>query len=286
MAPEAASGPSTARSAFSATAQILATKSSEHPGSSSGKGALRRKGSKIVSQIKKRSSLSVENAQAAQKALKYKRQGRQLVRLTPSMVKASAGVGVIKRRRQASISGQAPRKIPAQCLLYSRTGKCEAARRGQCALSHDPKKIVICGRWLRGTCSRSDCPLQHCIQPHLLPVCTFFLQGMCSNEDCPYLHVNLDPAAPVCRNFVRGYCPRGALCPHKHLTPKMVRDLRASKSFNIGCLASGKKAPSLPSQPQPSSALASLNSDLMKPAFLRDLDDEPLDTEALCFTLD
>ena len=37
--------------------------------SSSGKGGLRRKGSKIVSQIKKRSSLSVENAQAAQKVL-------------------------------------------------------------------------------------------------------------------------------------------------------------------------------------------------------------------------
>ncbi len=64
---------------------------------------------------------------------------------------------------------------------------------------------------------------------------------MCSNEDCPYLHVNFDPAAPICKDFVRGYCPRGAVCPHKHLTPKMVKELRASKSFQVGRIASSKK---------------------------------------------
>ncbi len=61
-------------------------------------------------------------------------------------------------------------------LDVRRTGKCEAARQGRCSLSHDPTKITICGRWLRGTCTRANCPLQHDLQPHLLPVCTFFLQ--------------------------------------------------------------------------------------------------------------
>ncbi|KAK9845135.1 hypothetical protein WJX74_011005 [Apatococcus lobatus] len=259
--------------------------------SSSGKGTLLRKGSRRVSRAGLKAP--AEGSQPVAKATTYARQGRQLVRLTPSMAKAISTRGIVKPRQPSSIRRnlaaarlRAPIKMPQQCLLYSRTGKCEAAKQGRCNCLHDPKKITICGRWLRGTCSRPNCPLQHCLQPHLLPVCTFFLQGMCSKEDCPYLHVNLDPAAPVCRDFVRGYCPRGAVCPHKHLTPKMVRELRASKSLSIGCLASSRKVPMHGSQPKPSPTLASLNSDLMKPAFLRDLDDEVLDRDGLRFNLD
>ena len=55
------------------------------------------------------------------------------------------------------------------------------------------------------------------------------LQGSCSNTDCPYLHVRLDPQAPACKDFLQGHCPRGAACPHKHLTARMLKELRATR---------------------------------------------------------
>ncbi len=60
------------------------------------------------------------------------------------------------------------------------------------------------------------------------------LQGLCSNTQCPYLHVNLDPLAPVCKAFLRGYCAAGAACRSKHLTKRMVRDLRAKHTLVAG----------------------------------------------------
>ena len=59
----------------------------------------------------------------------------------------------------------------------------------------------------------------------------FFAQGSCTKENCPYLHRKIDLGAPVCRAFVEGVCLRGALCPHKHLTARMVKELRASRSL-------------------------------------------------------
>ena len=42
-----------------------------------------------------------------------------------------------------------------------------------------------------------------------MPVCSFFLRGLCSKEDCPYLHVSVGREAQLCMDFVKGYCPRG-----------------------------------------------------------------------------
>ena len=50
-------------------------------------------------------------------------------------------------------------------------------------------------------------------------------------EDCPYAHVKVDPNAPVCQEFVAGHCPRGVACTKKHLTPRMIRQLRQSKAL-------------------------------------------------------
>ena len=60
------------------------------------------------------------------------------------------------------------------------------------------------------------------------------LQGLCSNTQCPYLHVNLDPSAPVCKAFLRGYCAAGAACRSKHLTKRMVQELRAKRTLVAG----------------------------------------------------
>lgn len=42
-----------------------------------------------------------------------------------------------------------------------------------------------------------------------MPVCSFFLRGVCTKEDCPYLHVSVGRDAEVCPDFIKGYCLRG-----------------------------------------------------------------------------
>lgn len=58
-------------------------------------------------------------------------------------------------------------------------------------------------------------------------------QGVCGKADCPYLHVNLGPGAAVCGAFLRGWCLSGATCRHRHLTPDMVRRLRAKRKLRM-----------------------------------------------------
>ena len=61
-------------------------------------------------------------------AATYARQGRQLVRLTPSIGKTALGAGIAKQRRTSSTRQRpalvqmrrVPPKAPQQCLLYSR----------------------------------------------------------------------------------------------------------------------------------------------------------------------
>ena len=56
-------------------------------------------------------------------------------------------------------------------------------------------------------------------------------QGLCSNAHCGYLHVKLEPGARACQAFLRGFCAAGASCLRLHVTPRMLRDLRASRSL-------------------------------------------------------
>ena len=57
-----------------------------------------------------------------------------------------------------------------------RTGKCEARDKEACRLAHDPDKVAVCPKWLAGSCTALDCPLQHELRPDLMPLCTFFLK--------------------------------------------------------------------------------------------------------------
>ncbi len=56
------------------------------------------------------------------------------------------------------------------------------------------------------------------------------LQG----ELCIYLHKELPASSGVCRAYAAGFCPKGQACTQKHLTPKMLRELRASRTLRAG----------------------------------------------------
>ena len=60
------------------------------------------------------------------------------------------------------------------------------------------------------------------------------LQGQCSKESCVYLHKELPASSGVCRAYAAGFCPKGQACTQKHLTPKMLRELRASRTLRAG----------------------------------------------------
>ncbi|MBN3302184.1 ZC3H3 protein, partial [Amia calva] len=101
-------------------------------------------------------------------------------------------------------------------MYYNRFGKCN---RGQsCPFTHDPDKVAVCTRFLRGTCKQTDgtCPFSHKVSKEKMPVCSYFLKGICNNSSCPYSHVYVSRKAAVCQDFVRGYCPLGEKCKKKH----------------------------------------------------------------------
>uniref|UniRef100_A0A8D3CT53 Zinc finger CCCH domain-containing protein 3 n=1 Tax=Scophthalmus maximus TaxID=52904 RepID=A0A8D3CT53_SCOMX len=102
------------------------------------------------------------------------------------------------------------------CMYYNRFGKCN--RGNSCPFIHDPDKVAVCTRFLRGTCKRADgtCPFSHKVAKEKMPVCSYFLRGICNNSDCPYSHVYVSRKAEVCQDFVRGYCPEGEKCKKKH----------------------------------------------------------------------
>ncbi|XP_029110900.1 zinc finger CCCH domain-containing protein 3 isoform X1 [Scleropages formosus] len=102
------------------------------------------------------------------------------------------------------------------CMYYNRFGRCN---RGQnCPYIHDPDKVAVCTRFLRGTCKQTDgtCPFSHKVSKEKMPVCSYFLRGVCSNSSCPYSHVYVSRKAAICEDFVRGYCPQGEKCKKKH----------------------------------------------------------------------
>ncbi|XP_039985536.1 zinc finger CCCH domain-containing protein 3 [Xiphias gladius] len=102
------------------------------------------------------------------------------------------------------------------CMYYNRFGKCN--RGNSCPYIHDPDKVAVCTRFLRGTCKQADgtCPFSHKVAKEKMPVCSYFLKGICNNSDCPYSHVYVSCKAEVCEDFVKGYCPKGEKCKKKH----------------------------------------------------------------------
>nr|XP_046246820.1 zinc finger CCCH domain-containing protein 3 isoform X2 [Scatophagus argus] len=121
------------------------------------------------------------------------------------------------QRSLAIIRQARQKKQPKQyCMYYNRFGKCN--RGNSCPYIHDPDKVAVCTRFLRGTCKQADgtCPFSHKVAKEKMPVCSYFLKGICNNSDCPYSHVYVSRKAEVCEDFVKGYCPAGEKCKKKH----------------------------------------------------------------------
>ncbi|KAI1888800.1 hypothetical protein AGOR_G00172470 [Albula goreensis] len=116
--------------------------------------------------------------------------------------------------RQARQRKQQPAR--QYCMYYNRFGKCN--RGAACPYIHDPDKVAVCTRFLRGTCKQTDgsCPFSHKVSKEKMPVCSYFLKGICNNSSCPYSHVYVSRTAAVCQDFVKGYCPKGEKCKQKH----------------------------------------------------------------------
>jgi len=113
-------------------------------------------------------------------------------------------------------------KAKKYCIFFGRFGKCHRAE--ECPFVHDPTKIAMCTRFLRGKCTLPNCPFSHNASVHKMPVCLFYLQGSCVRENCPYLHVNVNPSAPVCKDFLGGFCGAGEQCKklHSHVCPSFA----------------------------------------------------------------
>uniref|UniRef100_A0A3Q2XM15 Zinc finger CCCH domain-containing protein 3 n=1 Tax=Hippocampus comes TaxID=109280 RepID=A0A3Q2XM15_HIPCM len=120
------------------------------------------------------------------------------------------------QRSLAIIRQARQRKQRQYCMYYNRFGKCN--RGGGCPYIHDPDKVAVCTRFLRGTCKQADgaCPFSHRVAKEKMPVCSYFLKGICNNSNCPYSHVYVSHKAKVCEDFVKGYCPEGEKCKKKH----------------------------------------------------------------------
>ncbi|KRY31375.1 Zinc finger CCCH domain-containing protein 3 [Trichinella spiralis] len=101
------------------------------------------------------------------------------------------------------------------CLFYIRFGYC--TRGSQCPHAHDPTRVVICRRFLRGKCNNKFCRFSHVISDEKLPQCQFFAQGRCDIYECPYLHVTYAPGTAVCKKFQLGRCMQGKHCSKRHI---------------------------------------------------------------------
>ncbi|XP_062500920.1 zinc finger CCCH domain-containing protein 3-like isoform X2 [Corticium candelabrum] len=103
------------------------------------------------------------------------------------------------------------------CMFFNRFGRCK--RGNSCPCIHDPDKVAVCTKFVRGMCDKMDgsCRFSHTIIKDKMPTCSFFLRGVCHNDNCPYSHVRVAQSASICEDFCRGYCPRGQKCKNKHI---------------------------------------------------------------------
>ncbi|XP_061189605.1 uncharacterized protein LOC133197538 [Saccostrea echinata] len=121
---------------------------------------------------------------------------------------------VLQKSIQTAATKFKKKKTEQYCMFYNRFGKCNHG--DKCKYIHDPEKVAVCTRFLRGTCNIVDCPFSHKVDKDKMPVCSYFLRGVCSRDNCPYLHVKVNKNAEVCQDFLQGFCSKGAKCKKRH----------------------------------------------------------------------
>ncbi|XP_033625561.1 serine/arginine repetitive matrix protein 2-like [Asterias rubens] len=209
----------------------------------------------------KMSSGSMVNLRGAQFKLRINRFSKALYRLpsnasqvSPSNVRRlvlkSATPSVTRKvashvlQRSINISLAAKHRSKKQsntkqyCMFYNLYGRCK--RGNDCPYIHDPEKVAVCTRFLRGTCPKTDgsCLFSHKVSKEKMPVCSYFLRGVCNRDDCPYSHVKVSNKATPCPDFIKGYCPLGEKCKKKHI-------VRCPDFTLTGKCANGAKCPLL-----------------------------------------
>ncbi|KAK4490140.1 hypothetical protein RD792_000797 [Penstemon davidsonii] len=138
--------------------------------------------------------------------------GNQLVRDPKKRTRVLASEKVRWSLRTARLRLARKKKY---CQFFTKFGKCNKGD-GKCSYIHDSSKIVVCSKFLNGSCSDPDCKLTHKVIPERMQDCSYFLKGSCCKENCPYRHVIVNPNSSVCESFMRGYCAAGNECPKKH----------------------------------------------------------------------
>nr|XP_045600865.1 uncharacterized protein LOC123759687 isoform X2 [Procambarus clarkii] len=103
------------------------------------------------------------------------------------------------------------------CIFFNRFGRCSKKDRGGCPYIHDPKRVAVCTRFLRGRCPVNNCPFSHIVDPDKMPVCSHFVRATCTRDGCPYRHVRVNPSAPICLDFLKGHCLSGEACKKQHI---------------------------------------------------------------------
>ncbi|KUJ11153.1 uncharacterized protein LY89DRAFT_654880 [Mollisia scopiformis] len=108
-------------------------------------------------------------------------------------------------------------KIQEPCRAFTTTGSCNKGPK--CRYIHDPSKVAVCKKFLKGSCPSGDkCDLSHELTPERTPTCLHFAKGNCSKPNCQYPHVRVSPSALVCRAFgIYGYCEKGTSCTERHV---------------------------------------------------------------------
>lgn len=94
------------------------------------------------------------------------------------------------------------------CPIYRRLGKCLSYANGRCHKLHDQRYVIVCSKFIKGSCGDEKCLLSHNANLHKMPVCKYFLRGLCQKQrECLYLHKKLTDDTKLCTEFLRGYCP-------------------------------------------------------------------------------
>jgi len=93
--------------------------------------------------------------------------GNQLVRDPKKLIRMLASE---KIRRSLHTARQRLAKKQQYCQFFTRFGKCNK-NSGKCPYIHDPGKVAICTKFLRGVCTDANCKLTHQVRNAFIGMC-------------------------------------------------------------------------------------------------------------------
>lgn len=101
--------------------------------------------------------------------------GNQLVRDSRTIARAFASEKVRWSLHNARLRRAKKQTI---CVYYTRFGVCKRGD-GKCLYIHDPEKVAVCTKFLRGSCSDPACHLTHKVRIVVAEFCSILLCHEC-----------------------------------------------------------------------------------------------------------